>query len=122
MQRIYLVSKDGAVSSVHMPYELALEKLRIGTIEEVYAIPGDPSTFKGVRLCEEPGKPRESFYRGSLDLSKSTITQRQSERNAEAVADSFWNFDRLRVAAWPGEHDRRNVIISAGRVMQPSCA
>lgn len=122
MQRIYLVSQDGAVSSVHMPYELAIEKLRTGEIEEVYETPGDPSTFRGVRLCERRGQPRQDFYRGSLDLSKATITQAQSERNAEAVADSFWNFDRLRVAAWPNEHDRRNVIISAGRVMQPSSA
>ncbi len=122
MQRIYLVTKDGSVSSVHMPYDLAFSKLREGTIEEVYETPGHPETFKGVRLCEKPGQPRENFYRGSLDLSKSTITHEQSARNAEAVADKFYNFDRERVIAWPFEHDRRNVVISAGKVCNPCFA
>jgi len=114
MQRIYLVTKDGAVSTVHMPYELALSKLRTGEIEEVYEIPGVPETFKGVRLREYPARPSDCFYRGSLDQSKCTLTESDATANAGAASEKRVQRAREKVSAWPYSHDDRAVVISAG--------
>lgn len=114
MQRIYLVSQDGAVSTVHMPYDLALEKLRAGEIEEVYDTPGQPQTFRGVRLREYPAKPSDTFHRGSLDQSKCTLTESDSAANAGAASEKRIARAREKVAAWPWAHDDRAVVVSAG--------
>ncbi len=116
MQRIYLVSRDGAVSSVHIPYHLALEKLRSGEIDEVYEIPGKPATFKGVRLRESPAKQPDSFFRGSLDQSKCSLPESDSAANAGAASEKRIARARGKVCAWPLAHDDRAVVISAGMI------
>lgn len=122
MQRIYLVRQDGAVSNVHMPYDLAIEKLRAGEIEEVYDKPGVPQSFKGVRLRESPLPANERFHRGSTFNTDCCLTESDSLGNAGALGQIANRIASDRVCKWPIIHDTLAVVISAGRVFQPSPA
>ena len=96
----------------------AISAMRDGRIEEIYSAEG---AFMGVTLCEKAApNPAEAFYRGSLTLSKSTLTDKDVEANVGAAKPLKVRRVQEKVAAWPFEHDDLAVVISAGRVCRPA--
>ena len=118
-RRIYVLHSENHQQIGWMKQSDAISAKREGRLEEIYSSSG---TFLGVMLRESPLKPSDEFHRGSLDLSKSTLTDKDVMANAGAAKPLHIRRVREKVAAWPYEHDDLAVVISAGRVYGPSPA
>lgn len=112
INRVPVVSESDYSFRFWMKFKDALDGLRQRKIEQAFDSTGK---FVGVIIRESPAKDR-STYRSSRNQSKATLTEADSQANAGAASEKRIERARDKVAAWPGAHDDRAVVISAGLI------
>lgn len=105
----------------HITPRQAYEMVDEGEVQTIRARGARPGTFVAVQLKEAKRK-RES----ACTLTLRDVVNNAFGRafNALGPTDSIRSLETSieKVEAWPDEHDKKAVCISAGRVIQPATA
>lgn len=106
----------------HITQRQAHEMIEAGEVQTIRARGARPGTFVAVQAKEVKRGKRESAC--TLTLRDVVNNAFGKAFNALGPTDSIRALDRAieKVDAWPDEHDKKAVCISAGRVIQPATA